>query len=172
MALHPSTKRWRERKKAAGLCIMCGKNSQKPTSTLCFRCTQACVENRKKRAEKRKDRCSHCLNRKPAPGYKLCMPCRIKRRPKNDEERLQKRLRNHPGVTTDDYKARLSAQNNKCAICNGPPNGKWKQLDIDHDHKTGKFRGLLCHECNKGLGCFRDNKTSLRNAVVYLRKAS
>ena len=39
---------------------------------------------------------------------------------------------------------------------------------VDHDHTTGKVRGILCNRCNSGLGLFKDNKTSLENAITYL----
>ncbi len=58
---------------------------------------------------------------------------------------------------------------NKCAICGGKPLSK-RLLDIDHDHKTGKIRGLLCRKCNLGLGLFKDNETSLQTAISYLQK--
>lgn len=53
----------------------------------------------------------------------------------------------------------------KCAIC-----GSSYRLHIDHDHKTGQLRGLLCHFCNTGLGHFRDSPERLRAAIAYLMK--
>lgn len=53
-----------------------------------------------------------------------------------------------------------------CAICEVVPRNK--NLDIDHDHKTEKFRGLLCNSCNRGLGHFKDNPEFLRKAASYL----
>ena len=59
-------------------------------------------------------------------------------------------------------------QGNKCAICNNPQKGK--SLSVDHCHKTGKNRGLLCNNCNNGLGRFKDNVVYLRNVINYLNK--
>lgn len=56
-----------------------------------------------------------------------------------------------------------------CQIC-GATNGGGRhgQLHIDHDHKTGRIRGMLCHGCNTGLGAFRDDPNLLRRAATYL----
>jgi Recombination endonuclease VII len=53
------------------------------------------------------------------------------------------------GITDADYEALLAAQGGGCAICGNPP--KTRRLHVDHDHKTGKVRGLLCHRCNRAL---------------------
>jgi hypothetical protein len=56
-----------------------------------------------------------------------------------------------------------------CEICgDGPENGGWKVLALDHDHATGKFRGWLCNYCNRALGMFRDNVSFMRKAISYL----
>lgn len=66
-----------------------------------------------------------------------------------------------------DYEAQLAKQGGKCAICFKPPSGK-KILGIDHCHKRGKVRGLLCDRCNTGLGLFLDDPANLRMALYYL----
>lgn len=69
-------------------------------------------------------------------------------------------------------------QNAACAICKkfeemfDKRTNKKKHLCVDHDHKTGKVRGLLCHSCNLGLGKFKDNISSLKTAITYLSKGS
>lgn len=53
------------------------------------------------------------------------------------------------GVTLDDYDRMLAEQGGGCAICGAPP--KTRRLDVDHDHKTGQVRGLLCVRCNRAV---------------------
>ena len=53
------------------------------------------------------------------------------------------------GIPLAEYDALLAAQGGGCAICGNPP--KTRRLHVDHDHKTGKVRGLLCHRCNRRL---------------------
>jgi len=59
----------------------------------------------------------------------------------------------------------LEKQHGGCAIC-----GLVVKLCVDHNHKTGKVRGLLCPACNRGLGAFRDSTYALRAAVTYLEQ--
>ena len=57
-----------------------------------------------------------------------------------------------------------------CELCGDPPN--YRSLHLDHDHKTGKFRGWLCSKCNQGLGLFKDNPELLMKAVEYLKRGN
>ena len=61
----------------------------------------------------------------------------------------------------------LKVQNGVCAICQKTDNRK---LVVDHDHRTGKVRGLLCSSCNTGLGCFKDDQEYLTSAIRYLSR--
>lgn len=70
------------------------------------------------------------------------------------------------GMTLGDYDARVSKQNGTCAICGDRPVNR--PLFVDHDHVTGKIRGLLCLTCNSGLGHFRDSTDRLQKAISYL----
>ena len=75
-------------------------------------------------------------------------------------------------VSLEWYKETLSKQNGVCAICEQPETtvirGKQICLSVDHCHKTGKTRGLLCTKCNRGLGLFRDKISILNKATSYL----
>ncbi len=69
------------------------------------------------------------------------------------------------GITLEIYEAMLKSQNGGCAIC-GKTDGK--RLHVDHDHATGKVRGLLCFKCNVSIGHFGDDIAVLRLAIRYL----
>jgi hypothetical protein len=87
---------------------------------------------------------------------------------KNVARWRQKRIEKF-GITVSDYEAMLRDQNYRCILCGSE---EWECRDdvlaIDHDHKTGKVRGLLCNSCNLGLGHFRDNPDLLERAQNYL----
>lgn len=68
------------------------------------------------------------------------------------------------------YEDSFKKQKGCCAICSSPENGRYNHLSIDHDHSTGVLRGLLCNNCNRALGLFKDNADVLLKAVDYLRK--
>lgn len=77
-------------------------------------------------------------------------------------------LKKH-GLTWTLYEEMLVDQGGKCAICRiDTPTGKHGSLHIDHCHTTLKVRGLLCHNCNSGLGHFRDSVDALKRAIAYL----
>jgi hypothetical protein len=76
-------------------------------------------------------------------------------------------LRKHYGITIKQYDELLKKQNNKCAICNRESIYK---LHVDHNHKSGKVRGLLCGSCNRGIGLFGESLELLQKAKEYLNK--
>lgn len=76
------------------------------------------------------------------------------------------------GITIEAYDALLESQNFGCKLCGqafADKKGK-RNLCVDHDHKTGRIRGLLCLSCNKMLGYAKDNPTLLLKAIQYLKK--
>ena len=76
-------------------------------------------------------------------------------------------------ITLEDFNKMLEEQNHKCKICGKEEtkelnNTKWK-LSVDHCHKTGKVRGLLCAKCNVGLAKFEEDEQQFLNAIKYLK---
>ena len=77
------------------------------------------------------------------------------------------------GITIKEYNKIYKKQKGVCAICGLPESLIMRtgiiHLSIDHNHKTGKIRGLLCHRCNRALGYFNDNPFLLVKAIKYLK---
>ena len=85
--------------------------------------------------------------------------------------KVQKRrdqLRHRFNLTIGEYDKILEKQQGKCAICGGGKEKQKYKFAVDHCHATGKIRGILCRNCNVGLGFFKDNPRSLTNALTYL----
>jgi len=78
------------------------------------------------------------------------------------------------GITLEQYEEMVAKQDNKCAICNKKETvslrGKLANLSVDHCHKTGKIRSLLCQNCNRALGMLKENYGNFINAILYLTK--
>ena len=76
------------------------------------------------------------------------------------------------GITPSEYAELLKSQNGLCAICNNPETatrlGKVKTLSVDHCHKTNAVRGLLCSDCNTGIGKLKEDKSIFISAIRYL----
>lgn len=84
-------------------------------------------------------------------------------------------LRDSFSLSLEEYQEMLDRQNGKCAICDQPEthmrNGKLKALAVDHCHSTGRIRGLLCSDCNTGIGKLKDSPEVLLSAIRYLTRA-
>lgn len=79
-------------------------------------------------------------------------------------------------ITENEYLQLKLEHNNRCAICNSEgffigKNNHTEKLVVDHDHDTGAVRGILCHNCNRALGLFKDNVSFLQTAIKYLDKS-
>jgi DNA-directed RNA polymerase subunit RPC12/RpoP len=82
------------------------------------------------------------------------------------------RLMKRYGITKNDYDRTLKEQNYKCATCGAEvPKGRWSFFSVDHDHKTNKVRGLLCTQCNRGIGYFHEDVNVMQNVINYLLSA-
>jgi recombination endonuclease VII len=120
-------------------------------------------------------------------GAQTCSPACYIQVPQNRERRLLalrrfyanqdpevRRRRRNLGkyrISASEYDDLLANQGGRCAICGNPPSGQgtsMARLHIDHDHDTGRIRGLLCGRCNPGLGYFLDSPARLRVAADYI----
>jgi hypothetical protein len=86
------------------------------------------------------------------------------------ERAREKSLKKWYGITLADYNQMFEEQNGFCIICGVHQSEVNKTFCVDHDHETGEVRGLLCDQCNKGLGHFKDNQSFLQKAIDYLRR--
>lgn len=92
---------------------------------------------------------------------------------KRDRERqhtqgFKKKLRQRYGISIEQYEKMAEKQKGLCFICENLPR-KGYRLSVDHDHITGQVRGLLCNECNIGIGYLRHDIQSLQRAINYLK---
>ena len=95
-----------------------------------------------------------------------CKPCHnaIGRRDKAKHGGARNyHLRRPYGITEEHYDRMLAEQGGLCAICRDRP-----AEHVDHDHKTGRVRGLLCFNCNQALGNFTDRTDFMLGAIAYL----
>jgi hypothetical protein len=118
-------------------------------------------------------------------GYKdgirpHCIDCRRKYEVENYHEHKHKRPYNYEidknsklkriyGISYSEYLTMLEAQNGCCAICGTNDTGKRKAFAVDHNHTTGKVRGLLCGNCNLGIGNLKEDEGIMLRAMEYLR---
>lgn len=75
-------------------------------------------------------------------------------------------MRNYK-ISEEYFNEMLNTQGGFCKVCSGPALGKGA-YHVDHDHKTGRIRGLLCHKCNVALGMVQDSKEHLSALIRYL----
>lgn len=136
--------------------------------------------------------CSVCRENKPISEYYFsttgrifgpCKPCNRKRSDdwrKNNSKAfnaIQRKcyhknplanrriwLKKNYGITPEQYDATLTEQGGGCAICGSP-----HKLHMDHNHKTKRLRGLLCSNCNLGLGNLQENQAIMAKAIAYLQ---
>lgn len=92
-------------------------------------------------------------------------------RQKNPHRTHNSHLKRLYGISLVDYNLMLEDQDYKCAICfkieiDG------RAFSVDHNHQTGKIRGLLCHHCNRGLGQFKESTIIIEQAIKYLEKGN
>lgn len=113
-----------------------------------------------------KAHCKECYRKKQNKNYHE-LPVekqRYRRRKKNPEYHRAYKLKTKYGLTTEQFSAMIVEQNSCCKICNCFLDNP----QIDHNHTTGKIRGLLCRNCNTSLGLLNENVDTLRSMIDYL----
>jgi hypothetical protein len=103
-----------------------------------------------------------------------CKPCvnAIVGSPEYRRKQREYRFRNNFGIDIATYERMAKQQGRLCAICGKDDRKLRNRLAVDHCHKTGKVRGLLCNQCNLALGAFQDDPMILEAAKQYLFKTS
>ncbi len=120
---------------------------------------------------------SHPVQHMSRSHRNLCKPCarsRIRKWSAENPERYQEQVRRSHlrlkyGMTLEEYDEMLSSQGGVCAICQGQAqDSRGFKPHVDHCHRTGRVRGILCGRCNKALGQFKDDPKLIRSALAYL----
>lgn len=114
-------------------------------------------------------RCRRSFVRPPGSDSTWCNPCVEDSLKEVDAKPIRAGRLLKYGITRQSYETMVTAQAGVCAICHLPPPLGPESFAIDHNHDTGKVRGLLCPRCNSGLGFFGDNPDLLMWAAVYLK---
>lgn len=133
------------------------------------------VNAERKRADFKKAYARIKRKRLQNPAYLAFKAERQRRRDDPEYDKLCRYLahikKKFAGVFTgEEYLRLLNFQHGVCSICSAPFAGGRRRLHTDHDHATNTVRGLLCDQCNHGLGSFRDRPDFLRRAALYLEK--
>jgi hypothetical protein len=150
--------------RANGLCGYCGARP----AAMGRQCCEPCLDKAKEAAKLRRRNGSSS----PEEREILLAMRRANARAKPEEARVL-HLKKAYGLSLREWEAILRAQGGRCAICGrAEPDARdpRKTWHTDHDHQTGRVRGILCGGCNLGLGCFGDNVESLMRAVRYLKQ--
>ena len=99
----------------------------------------------------------------------ICKQCKKKKYPTTAEQKqraYERNIKRNYGITVNDYNSMYENQGGLCLGCKRGNNGS--RFHIDHCHTTGKVRGLLCNNCNRGLGLLGDSIVNLEKAISYL----
>ncbi|MDN5516464.1 MAG: endonuclease VII domain-containing protein [Pseudomonas sp.] len=145
-----------------------GEFYRSPTGRLRHLCKPCYAKhNRDQRTKHNEKRKEYDVNR--GPGW--VRSGREKYKPP-EPERWAAYIKRTYGLEAEQFQQMLDSQGGVCAICRQECNrSTTSRMCVDHDHATGKIRGLLCFQCNVGLGKFKDDKALLSAAIEYLRRS-
>lgn len=117
--------------------------------------------------------CSSAKARRYYEDHRESQKEKARERNKHHEVKASKRNRNlkvNYGITADEYQALFEVQGGCCAICGVHQSSLKYKLYVDHNHKNGEVRGLLCKHCNSAIGLMNDDPQRLTEAIRYLEK--
>jgi hypothetical protein len=153
--------------KMASTRATCHPNRPAQARGLCKSCYDAWLkQNNPGYAQRQRENCLNWSRNHAELNRARSKSWRVKQDPSYGRIRSLRRF----GMTLDDYAQRLTDQGGVCAICKQPPK-PGKNLAVDHCHKTGEIRGLLCFRCNFGLSYFSESATRLAVAGAYVMGA-
>lgn len=121
--------------------------------------------------------CTKCESTKPIEDFSSDFHCKecistYKRNYYNTPETKQKywerSILKKFGLTPQQYQEMFDLQNGRCKICNTHQSELKQRLSVDHNHKTGKVRSLLCNDCNTGIGLLKESVDILQTAILYI----
>jgi Recombination endonuclease VII len=156
------TREYQQRNKQAGLCVRCGGNKESD-KVRCDKCNAIHLAKSKEDYDSKtiQGKCVRCGSVKEKTDGIECIKC-VDRRRSNV-------IRRTYGLTDSEYDEMVRQQGEVCRICGKKETTRKGKLHVDHSHRTGKVRGLLCGRCNGGLGCFDDSQEMLNKAIEYLK---
>ena len=97
-------------------------------------------------------------------------------RANNKDKVADYKLKSRYGISLEQYNIMLATQDKKCAICGKAEDtvhntsGKLVKLSVDHNHKTGAVRALLCQDCNIAIGYFGEDAERMMNGAKYIQQ--
>jgi hypothetical protein len=128
-----------------------------------------------KKCKQEQPLCEYSFDFEAAKFKETCNTCtanKIKEKKKELTKEENQRLANYCynyNITTEEYYKLEESQHFLCSICKKPTPNKF--FCVDHDHKTSNVRGLLCKNCNLGLGHFKDDISVMSSAIEYISKS-
>ena len=147
-----------------------------PNGTIRLRCKQCCHDRRVEQYFKTRDASLEYSKKWKEENRDYVRENAKENYHKDVVTKRKKELARKKGLRLEEYDQMVKACDGKCHICGKEEKRKGRagfvssNLSIDHCHNTGKIRGLLCHDCNTGIGKLKDDTELMMKAIEYLRK--
>ena len=147
---------------------------KKARQLTCDECKKNFMSKNPRKGKDGVRRCKPCVQKRMRARFKEKYGTTIYKKYARDNSKYKMTRRewslvHYYGMTQADYSVRLDRQGGGCAICKVKPKEN-EHLAVDHDHSTGKVRGLLCHGCNRSLGQLKDDPATIYAAIAYLMR--